>query len=108
MHSSNSVFPALTALLLTGALSACADYRPLEDCGKGGCPGDANITANVQESFAQHSELQGPDQLYVKTRDHVVYLSGTVETGLHRDLAASAAGEVSGVDSVVNNIGIDK
>jgi hypothetical protein len=99
---------ALAALLLTGALSACAHYRSDEICDKGGCPNDANITANVQGSFAQHPELQGPDQLYVSTRDHVVYLSGPVETGLHRDVAASAARDVSGVTSVVNNIAIDK
>ena len=98
----------IAALLLTGALSACAQYRSYEKCAGGGCPGDANITANVQGSFAQHSELEGPDQLYVKTIDHVVYLSGTVETGLHRDIAASVAREVSGVTGVVNEIAIDK
>ena len=98
----------IAALLLTGALSACAEYRAAERCGKDGCPGDANITASVQELFAQHPELEGPDQLYVKTLDHVVYLSGTVETGLHRDIAASVAREVSGVTGVVNDIAIDK
>ena len=98
----------VAALLLTGALSACAEYHPYEKCGKGGCAGDANITANVQGLFAQHPELEGPDQLYVKTTDHVVYLSGTVETGLHRDIAASVVREVNGVSSVVNNIAVDK
>ena len=98
----------VAALLLTGALSACAEYPPYEKCGKGGCADDANITANVQGLFAQHPELQGPDQLYVNTTDHVVYLSGTVETGLHRDIAASVVREVNGVSSVVNNIAVDK
>jgi len=98
----------ITALLLTGALSACAEYPPYEKCGKGGCADDANITANVQGLFARHPELQGPDQLYVNTTDHVVYLSGTVETGLHRDIAASVVREVNGVSSVVNNIAVDK
>ena len=98
----------ITAFLLTGALSACAEYHPYEKCAKGGCAGDANITANVQGLFAQHPELEGSDQLYVKTMDHVVYLSGTVETGLHRDIAASVVREVNGVSSVVNNIAVDK
>ena len=98
----------IAILLLTGALSACAEYRSYEKCGGGSCPGDANITANVQGLFAQHSELEGPDQLYVKTVDHVVYLSGTVETGLHRDIAASVARDATGVSSVVNGIAIDK
>jgi len=44
----------------------------------------------------------------VKTTDHVVYLSGTVETGLHRDIAASVVREVNSVSSVVNNIAVDK
>jgi len=98
----------ITALLLTGALSACAQYHSYEKCGTGGCASDANISANVQQLFAQHPELEGSDQLYVKTIDHVVYLSGTVETGLHRDIAASVAREANGVTSVVNNIAIDK
>jgi hypothetical protein len=100
----------ITGLLLAGALSACADQHSYEQCGSGsgGCSGDANVTANVQGALAQHPELEGPDQLYVKTIDHVVYLSGTVETGLHRDTAASVAGEVNGVTRVVNNIAIEK
>jgi osmotically-inducible protein OsmY len=80
----------------------------LEECGGAACADDAKITADVQTRFAQHSELDGPDQLYVKTVNHVVYLSGTVETGLHSDMAASLAREVSGVTGVVNDIGIDK
>ena len=98
----------IAALLLAGALSACAEYHSYEKCGRGGCAGDANISANVQQLWAQHPELEGSDQLYVKTIDHVVYLSGTVETGLHRDIAASVAREANGVTSVVNNIAIDK
>jgi hypothetical protein len=98
----------IAALLLAGALSACAQYHSNEKCGRGGCAGDANTSANVQRLFAQHPELEGSDQIYVKTIDHVVYLSGTVETGLHRDIAASVAREANGVTSVVNNIAIDK
>ena len=98
----------IAGLLLTSVLSGCAEYRSYETCGEGGCPADASITASVQGLFAQHPELDGPDQLYVKTLDHVVYLSGTVETGLHRDIAASVAREVSGVTGVVNDIAIDK
>jgi osmotically-inducible protein OsmY len=98
----------IALLLLTGALSACAGNRASEECGASGCSGDANITANVQGLLAQHPELQGADQLYVNTIDHVVYLTGTVETGLHRDIAASVARQVSGVSNVVNNVAVDK
>jgi osmotically-inducible protein OsmY len=92
----------------TAGLSGCAEYHAYEKCGSGSCSGDANITANVKPSFAQHGELQGPDQLYVNTVDHVVYLGGTVETGLHRATADSLARETPGVTRVVDNISVEK
>lgn len=97
----------IAALLLTGALTACAGNGAYERCRTGGCSSDANITANVQGLLAQHPELQGPDQIYVKTVDHVVYLSGTVETGMQRSIAASVAREVSGVSRVVNDVAVE-
>jgi osmotically-inducible protein OsmY len=98
----------MIALVLTGAVSGCASYQGNEKCRDSGCISDAQITSEVQARFAQQSELRGPDQLYVQTLNHVVYLSGTVETGLHRDIAASIAQEANGVTRVVNDISIDK
>ena len=69
----------IAGLLVTGALSGCAEYRSYEKCGEGGCPADASITASVQGLFAQHPELDGPDQLYVETPPSV--LVGAVGIG---------------------------
>jgi osmotically-inducible protein OsmY len=89
------------AVLVTGTLSACAAYRK---CGFTGCPGDANITANVQAQFRQHPALEPPNLLHVQTLDHVVYLTGQVDTELERSMAESLALNVAGVKRVVNSI----
>ena len=62
----------------------------------------------MQQLWAQHPELEGSDQLYVKTIDHVVYLTGIVDSGLQREAAASVAREASGVTRIVDNISISK
>jgi len=90
-------------VVLTGALSACAVYKK---CGFAGCPGDGAITAAVQTEFDRHAVLEPPNLLHVQTLDHVVYLSGLVDTDLERQIAESVAREVPGVVKVVNSIGI--
>jgi osmotically-inducible protein OsmY len=42
----------------------------------------------------------------VRTLDHVVYLSGLVDTDLQSQIAQSVALEATGVARVVNSIGI--
>jgi osmotically-inducible protein OsmY len=97
-------FFALTfAIILTGALAGCAAYRK---CGFDGCPGDAEITAEVRALFDQHPVLEPPNLLTVQTLDHVVYLYGLVDTDLEREIAESVALQAPGVAKVVNSIGI--
>ena len=97
-------FSALAiSVVLAGALSACAVYKK---CGVAGCPGDAAITAEVQTLFDRHAVLEPPNLLHVQTLDHVVYLTGLVDTDLERQIAESVALEVPGVARVVNSIGI--
>lgn len=96
---------ATGALILAGMLPGCATYQK---CGFAGCPNDAQITADVETRLSHHPELQPPDLLYVKTVDNVVYLSGTVSTGLHSVIAESVAHHNSDVTRVVNNIDISK
>jgi osmotically-inducible protein OsmY len=91
------------ALLLAGALPGCAVYSK---CGFRGCPGDAEITAQVRAMFGRYPALEPPNQVGVQTLDHVVYLSGVVNTDLERQMAESAAREVEGVKRVVNSIGL--
>jgi len=91
------------ALLLAGALPGCAVYNK---CGVRGCAGDAEITAQVRAMFGRYPALEPPNQIGVQTLDHVVYLSGVVNTDLERQMAESVAQEVTGVKRVVNSIGL--
>ena len=95
-------------LVLAGALSGCAAYHEYEKCGDAGCPGDAKITAEVKQALARHPDLGGTDTVYVETVDHVVYLTGIVDSGLQREAAESVAHKASGVTAVVDNISISK
>ena len=81
------------ATILIGTLPACAVYRK---CGFAGCAGDAQIR--------RHPVLEPPNLLHVQTLDHVVYLTGQVDTELERSLAESVARDVVGVTRVVNSI----
>src|ERR1700681_1512068 len=93
----------LAIVLAAAFLPACAAYKK---CGFGGCPGDAAITAEVRALFDQHPALEPPNLLHVQTVDHVVYLSGLVDTDLERQMAESVAHEAAGVTKVVNSIGL--
>ena len=84
---------------LIGALSGCATF---EKCGFTGCPGDAQITADVKALFAKHPELG--TSIEVQTLDHVVYLYGLVDSPLESEIAKSAALEAPGVTRVVSSI----
>jgi osmotically-inducible protein OsmY len=90
-------------LCLAGALPGCAAYTK---CGFNGCPGDAEITAQVRALLRQHPALEPPNLLDVQTLDHVVYLNGVVDTDLERQMAESVAHEAKGVKRVVNSIGL--
>ncbi|HEY1491460.1 MAG TPA: BON domain-containing protein [Steroidobacteraceae bacterium] len=93
---------ALSCLLVT--LSGCAYQQARANCGAAGCEGDAQITSQVQALFKQHTEFG--TQLYVKTLDRVVYLTGQVNTDLQRDDAESLARGVPGVQKVINNVAV--
>jgi osmotically-inducible protein OsmY len=95
------------ALLLTGAFSGCAEYRACQKCGCRGCPGDAHITAQVRALLDEHTELKAPNQVYVRTLDGVVYLSGEVATDLQRETAEELAREAPGVRRVADLISLE-
>jgi osmotically-inducible protein OsmY len=88
-------------LALTSALAGCATYRK---CGFSGCPGDAAISAQVRVLFNQHAALEPPNLIGIETLDHVVYLTGLVDTDLERRIAQSVALQADGVARVVNSI----
>ena len=102
MSRSRQFHAAVSAgIILAGSLCGCAVYRK---CGFTGCPGDAKITADVRALFSHYPELEPPNLVYVQTLDHVVYLTGQVNTDAERVLAKSVALHVAGVTGVVNSI----
>ena len=103
MRRPNQLYALALAVVLTGALPGCATFRK---CGFAGCPGDAEITAQVRALFDQHPALEPPNQLEVQTLDHIVYLSGVVDTDLERQMAESVAHQAKGAAKVVNSIGL--
>jgi osmotically-inducible protein OsmY len=96
-------FAVTSATILAASLCGCAAYRK---CGFSGCPGDAKITAEVGALFNQYPELEPPNVLSVQTLDHVVYLTGQVNTDTERDLAKAVALRVAGVRQVINSINV--
>jgi osmotically-inducible protein OsmY len=87
-------------LPLPGCLSSSSK------CASAQCENDAKITAAVQAKLKEHTELAGPNMVYVQTRNGVVYLTGQVATDLQRETAESLAGQVGGVERVVNSIAL--
>jgi len=103
MRRPNRSIASAITLVLAGALPGCATY---EKCGFRGCPGDAEITAEVRALFDQHPALEPPNLLEVQSLDHVVYLNGVVDTDMQRLMAESVAHQAKGVAKVVNSIGL--
>lgn len=106
MRQFKPLWAAALACLLANSLGGCALYRVYEKCGLKGCPGDAQITAQVQGLLQQHPVLAAPNQVYVQTLDRVVYLSGQVATDLQRDTAETAARQATGARRVVDSIAL--
>ncbi|HEY2394813.1 MAG TPA: BON domain-containing protein [Rudaea sp.] len=93
------------AALFAAALSACSTIDTYRKCGLAGCPGDAGITAGVEDLLRENRAIESWG-IRVQTLDRVVYLYGIVDTGLERNVIESTALEVPGVVRVVNSIGI--
>ena len=105
MRRSISVF----GLILSAAmfLPACSIVQSVQKCGFKGCPGDAEITAHVEQLLEQHPEFSPYTNLTVQTSDHVVYLYGLVNTEGNRRDAEALARSVPGVTRVVSSISLD-
>jgi hypothetical protein len=93
------------ALILSGAVST---WAVAANSARAGGPGNAGITAQVKSAIAQRRDLQAPNEIYVETRDHVVYLSGRVYTSLSGDDASEIARKIPGVTGVVSTIWVDE
>jgi hypothetical protein len=91
----------VAAFILAAALPGCAAFPQSSDPAV-----DQKITADVEARFRQHPELEAPDLIDVQTINRVVYLNGTVSTGLQRAYAQSVATRAPGVTKVVNSISV--
>jgi osmotically-inducible protein OsmY len=98
-----SLYVSAGVLSLAGLLPGCAAESK---CGWGGCPGDAQITANLQTQLNRHPDLEGVNSINVQTLDHVVYLSGEVGSGLMRETAEAIARKTPGVTRVEDTIAV--
>jgi osmotically-inducible protein OsmY len=92
------------ALVCTGGLAACAEFRT---CGSDACADDAKITAAVEAAFDRHPELEPPNTIDVQTIDRVVYLNGLVDSSLEIAMADSVARQTPGVTRVVDMLAMN-
>jgi osmotically-inducible protein OsmY len=90
-------------LVVASALAGCTTFGR---CASDSCRDDAKITTNVQAQLTQRRDLE-PNVINVQTRNHVVYLSGLVSSGLEGYTAEEIASATPGVSRVVNSIVTD-
>jgi osmotically-inducible protein OsmY len=90
-------------LVVASALAGCATFG---GCPSDSCRDDAKITKNVEAQLTQRRDLE-PNVINVQTRNHVVYLSGLVSSGLEGYTAEEIASATPGVSRVVNSIVTD-
>jgi osmotically-inducible protein OsmY len=91
--------------ILVAAMSGCATHNA---CPGSGCTPDEDTTAAVNAVISSHPDLGPPNQIQVSTINHVVYLTGIVDTGYQRKIAASLAANTNGVARVVDSISLSK
>jgi osmotically-inducible protein OsmY len=104
MKHIRSIYSVGTVLLLA-ALSGCASQKA---CSGTGCTPDEKTTAAVTAAISAHPDLGPPSQIEVSTINHVVYLTGIVDTGYQRSTAERLAARTDGVAKVVDTIGLAK
>ena len=91
----------LVALALAGSIAACAPISGRETAGE--YVDDATTTARVKSAIFQEPSLKSM-QVSVETMQHVVQLSGFVDSTQARSKAGDVARAVPGVHSVRNDL----
>jgi osmotically-inducible protein OsmY len=102
MKTSRSIL-AVGTCLIAATLYGCATRQACI-----ACKSDDATTAAVDAAISAHPDLGPPGQVRVATLNHVVYLSGIVDSGYQRSIAESVAAQTDGVTRVVNSIGVSK
>jgi osmotically-inducible protein OsmY len=98
----------LSGCALLASVSGCADYTNHEPSGciDAGCLADSKVTDDVLMRLQRTPELHPPGMVHVQTVNHVVYLTGDVQTPSQKDAAEASARKAPGVASVVNNLNV--
>ena len=100
MKGTRSIY-TVGMFILVAAMTGCATQKA---CSGSGCSSDDETTAAINSAIARHADLGPPSQIQVSTIDHVVYLSGSVDSRYQRSVAGSLAARTAGVSKVVNTI----
>jgi hypothetical protein len=87
---------------LTGLMAATAFAVVTAACGQT----DTGITSTIKGKFAT-DDLVKAHEINVTTKDHIVTLSGTVETPTAEQQALRLARETQGVHDVVDNLEVE-
>lgn len=97
----------LKGWLVAGPASVMSGCAAMHQCTAGpDCTADERLSSAVRTQLAQYPELLPPNQVYVETRNGVVYLSGQVATDLQRANAESAARQTAGAHKIIDNIAL--
>ena len=97
---------SFAAMLVLGSalvvpLGACSLFEGRETAG--GYMDDSEISTKVRTKLVSEQSFKGLN-IGVETMDHVVQLSGFVDSAQQKNQAGLLAGQVDGVKSVKNNI----
>lgn len=105
MNRVNTFYAPIAMLITAAALAGCATDRV---SGPDGGSSDAKITQNIETQLDQRPDLAPPQEIGVQTKNHVVYLSGLVDSGVEVQNAESVARQTDGVSNVVNSISVEQ
>jgi osmotically-inducible protein OsmY len=89
--------------LLGAAITGCASYNA---CPGSTCTSDVKTTEAVDAAIIADTDLGPPNQIEVSTYNHVVYLTGIVDSEYQREVAEAIAAQRGGGAKVVNSIGL--
>jgi len=94
---------AMFVLCLAVCAPGCDLAATYRKCGLSGCPGDATITASIEDRLSHRADVFAND-ISVQTLNRVVYLRGLVDSTGQRESIVAAARSVAGVEDVVDSL----
>ena len=105
MSKTKAFYAPIAILIAAGALAACATDPA---SGSAASSSDAKITQNIEAQIDKRPDLAPPEEIEVQTKNHVVYLSGLVDSGVAGENAELVARQTNGVTDVINMIAVEE